>query len=220
MSRRAAPTLSSKSALAPRFRGLPRPCQRLEVGRYHSPPHPTYLGGESPRYGGRGGPSLRPRVQGGAVRWTFKVPPWTRYLGEVPWHGGTWHFDLRLAFTITLIVRRKTSVVRIGVGSRLLPNVPAEARARPQRCGRLTSPMIRLLMGICQHPSPLMSRGGLSLATPAGSFDVEARAASEGYMAACNRRRVLQIRRYTPRRSLARWSWGVEYSRPRRKDSP
>ena len=57
------------------------------LGRYHSPPPPTYLGGESPRYGGRGGPCLRPRVQGGAVRWTFKVPPWTRYLGEVPWQG-------------------------------------------------------------------------------------------------------------------------------------
>ena len=80
VSRRAAPTLSSKSALAPR------------------PTGPTYLGGEGPRYGGRGGPSLRPRVQGGAVRWTFKVPPWTRYLGKVPWHGGTWHVDL--AFTI------------------------------------------------------------------------------------------------------------------------
>ena len=102
MSRRAAPTLSSKSALAPRFRGRPRPCQRPEIGRDHSPPHPTYLGGESPsvhtRYGGRGGPCLRPRVQGGAVRWTFKVPPRTRYLGKVPWQGGTWHVDL--AFTI------------------------------------------------------------------------------------------------------------------------
>jgi hypothetical protein len=30
--------------------------------------------------------------------WTLKVPPWTRYLGKVPWQGGTWHFDL--AFTI------------------------------------------------------------------------------------------------------------------------
>ena len=74
-------------------------------------------------------------------------------------------------------------------------NVPAEARARLQRCSRLTSPIIRLLRGGCQHPSPLMSRGGLSLATRAGSFDGEARAASQGYMAACNRRRVLQIRR-------------------------
>ena len=40
--------------------------------------------------------------------------------------------------------RRKTSVVCIGVGSRLLPNAVAKARARPQRCSRLTSPMIRL----------------------------------------------------------------------------
>ena len=124
MSRWAAPTLSSKSALAPRFRGLPRPCQRLEVGRYHSPPHPTYLGGESPRYGGRGGPSLRPRVQGGAVRWTFKVPPWTRYLGEVPWRGGTWHFDL--AFTI------KHPSLRFGVA----PGGPAVAGRPPRACRR------------------------------------------------------------------------------------
>jgi len=98
VSRRAAPTLSSKSALAPRFRGAPRPCQRLEIGRYHSPPHPTYLGGESPRYGGRGGPSLRPRVQGGVVRWTLKVPPWTRYLDKVPWQGGTVDLPLKVFF--------------------------------------------------------------------------------------------------------------------------
>ena len=55
--------------------------------------------------------------------------------------------------------------------------------------------------GHLQHPSPLMSRGGLSQATPAGSFDAEARAASQAGMAACNRRRVLQIRRYDSRRS-------------------
>ena len=80
-------------------------------------------------------------------------------------------------------------------------NVPAEARARLQRCGRLTSPMIRLLRGVCQHPSPLMSRGGRSQAIPAGSFDAEARAAWQVGMAACNRRTVLQIRRYDSRRS-------------------
>ncbi len=87
VSRRAAPgpRLSSKSALAPRFRPpRGRPCQRLEFGRYHSPPTP---------------PTLVARVQGGVARWTFKVPPWTRYLGKVPWQGGTWHVDL--AFTIT-----------------------------------------------------------------------------------------------------------------------
>ena len=48
-----------------------------------------------------------------------------------------------------------------------------------------------------------MSRGGLSQAIPAGSFDAEARAAWQVGMAACNRRTVLQIRRYDPRRSLA-----------------
>ena len=57
----------------------------------------------------------------------------------------------------------ETSVVCIGVGSCVLANVPAEVRARLQRCSRLTSPMIRLLRGVCQHPSPLMSRGGLTL---------------------------------------------------------
>ena len=46
-----------------------------------------------------------------------------------------------------------------------------------------------------------MSRGGLSQAIPAGSFDAEARAAWQVGMAACNRRTVLQIRRYDPRRS-------------------
>ena len=55
--------------------------------------------------------------------------------------------------------------------------------------------------GHLQHPGPLMSRGRLSQATPAGSFDAEARAASQAGMAACNRRRVLQIRRYDSRRS-------------------
>ena len=98
-------------------------------------------------------------------------------------------------------MRRKTSVVCIGVGSCLLPDASVEARARLQRCGRLTSPMIRLLRGVCQHPSPLMSRGGLSQAIPAGSFDAEARAAWQVGMAACNRRTVLQIRRYDSRRS-------------------
>ena len=78
------------------------------LGRYHSPPPPTYFGGEGPRYGGRGGPSLRPRVQGGVVRWTFKVPPWTRYLGKVPWQGGTGHFDL--AFTIALEIEMQVRI--------------------------------------------------------------------------------------------------------------
>ena len=64
---------------------------------------------------------------------------------------------------VILIVRRKTSVVCIRGVPCVMSNVPAEARARLQRCSRLTSPMIRLLRGICQHPSPLMSRGGLSL---------------------------------------------------------
>jgi hypothetical protein len=48
-----------------------------------------------------------------------------------------------------------------------------------------------------------MARGGLSLATGAGSFDADARAASQGYMAAYNRRRVLQIRRQEFPSSLA-----------------
>jgi hypothetical protein len=39
-------------------------------------------------------------------------------------------------------------------------------------------------------------------------------------MAACNRRRVLQIRRYTPDRDVLLRPWPVEYSRPRIKDSP
>ena len=66
-----------------------------------------------------------------------------------------------------LIVRCKTSVVCIGVGSRLLTNVLAEAWVRLQRCSRLTSPMTRLLMGIWQHRRPIMSRGGLCQAAPA-----------------------------------------------------
>jgi hypothetical protein len=65
------------------------------------------------------------------------------------------------------VVRRKTSVVCIGVGSRLLTNVLAEAWVRLQRCSRLTSPMTRLLMGIWQHRRPIMSRGGLCQAAPA-----------------------------------------------------
>ena len=95
---------------------------------------------------------------------------------------------------LIVTVRRKPSVVCIGVGSCVVPNIPAEARARLQRCSRLTSRMIRPLRGIWQHPSTVMSRGGLSLATPAGSFDAEAQTVSQGCMAACNRRRVLQIR--------------------------
>ena len=117
-------------------------------------------------------------------------------------------------------MRRKTSVVCIGVGSCLLPNVSAEARARLQRCGRLTSPMIRLLRGVCQHPSPFMSRGGLSQATLAGSFDSEARAISLVGMAASNRRRVLQIRRYDSRRSSPCVLAERQYSRPPERTAP
>lgn len=113
-------------------------------------------------------------------------------------------------------MRRKTSVVCIGVGSCLLPDASVEARARLQRCGRLTSPMIRLLRGVCQHPSPLMSRGGRSQAIPAGSFDAEARAAWQVGMAACNRRTVLQIRRYDSRRSSPSVFGQRQYSRPPR----
>ena len=47
------------------------------------------------------------------------------------------------------------------------PQCTCWARARRQRCSRLTSPMIRLLRGICQHRSPVMSRGGLCQAAPA-----------------------------------------------------
>jgi hypothetical protein len=77
---------------------LPR-CQWDPEG----PPHPTYLGvdlgGEGPlaRLGGRWGPSLRPRVQGGVVGYHLQGPTLPRYLGTVPWQGGTLHFDL--AFT-------------------------------------------------------------------------------------------------------------------------
>jgi hypothetical protein len=63
----------------------------------------------------------------------------------------------------------QSSLVCIGIASPLVRNVPAEARARLQRCSRPTSPMIRLLMGICQHRRPVMSRsrGGLCQAAPA-----------------------------------------------------
>ena len=49
-----------------------------------------------------------------------------------------------------------------------------------------------------------------SLATPAGSLDAEARAASHGYKAACNCRRVFQIRRYTPPASMCHRNRGGE----------
>ena len=96
---------------------------------------------------------------------------------------------------VILIARRESSVVCIGVGSCVLSNVPAEARARLQRCSRLTSPMIRLLRAFANIRAPLWPVVDSLLATGAGSFDAEARAASQGYMAACNRLRVLQIRR-------------------------
>jgi hypothetical protein len=60
----------------------------------------SYLGGEGPRYGGRGGtfsPAEGPRW-GGKV--DLEGPTMSRYLGKVPWQGGTWHVDL--AFTIRL----------------------------------------------------------------------------------------------------------------------
>ena len=94
----------------------------------------------------------------------------------------------------------ETSVVCIGVGSCVLPNVPAEARARLQRCSRLTrEPDDTPAKGRLPTSEPLnVPWWSDSLATPAGSLDAEARAASHGYKAACNCRRVFQIRRYTP----------------------
>ena len=82
--------LSSKSALAPRFRGRPRPCQRLEIRRYHSPPHPTYLGGESPRYGGRGG-TFSPAE---GPRWGGKVDLQGPTMDKVPWQGTLARWDV------------------------------------------------------------------------------------------------------------------------------
>ena len=99
---------------------------------------------------------------------------------------------------VTLIVRRKTSMVCIGVGFGIPADVCGETRARLQRCNRRTSPMIRLLMGIWQHQIRVTSRGGLSQASAASSFDAEARAAWHGGMAACNRRRVLRCAVMTP----------------------
>ena len=95
----------------------------------------------------------------------------------------------------------QTSLVCIGIASPLLRNVPAEARARPQRCSRLTSPMIRLLMGICQHRRPVMSRGGLCQAAPAApSTPRPGRYGRMGWLSA-TAGRALQIRRYAPPRS-------------------
>ena len=60
-----------------------------------------------------------------------------------------------------------------------------------------------------------------SLATPAGSLDAEARAASHGYKAACNCRRVkIPDSQVYPPGDVPAAAVAVEYSRPRRKDSP
>ncbi len=99
---------------------------------------------------------------------------------------------------VTLIVRRKTSMVCIGVDLGIPADVSGETRFRLQRCYRRTSPMIRLLMGIWQHEISVTSRGGLSQASPASSFDAEARAAWHDGMAACNRQRVLRCAVMTP----------------------
>ena len=109
----------------------------------------------------------------------------------------------------TLIVQCKTSVVCIGVGSRLLTNVLAEAWVRLQRCSRLTSPMIRLLMGIWQHRWPVMSCGGLCQAAPAALSTP--RPGPYGRMAcqpATAGGRSRGLRRHDPRRSSL-WSWAA-----------
>jgi hypothetical protein len=52
------------------------------LGRYLSkvdlegPPPPTYVAGEGPRWGGGGGPTFRPKVQGGVVRGDVRGVPW------------------------------------------------------------------------------------------------------------------------------------------------
>jgi hypothetical protein len=53
-------------------------------------------------------------------------------------------------------------------------------------------------MGIWQHEISVTSRGGLSEASPASSFDAEARATWHDGMAACNRQRVLRCAVMTP----------------------
>ena len=120
---------------------------------------------------------------------------------------------------VILIMRRKTSVVCIRVVPCVLSNVPAEARARLQRCSRLTSPMIRLLRGSCQHPSPLMSRGGLSLwllqLAPSTPRPGLRRRVTKQPVIAGGSSRFAGI----PPTFLLR-SWAVEYSRPRKEDSP
>ena len=50
--------------------------------------------------------------------------------------------------------------------------------------------------GHLQHPGPLMSRGRLSQATPAGSVETASQAVWQGNMPACNRQRAVQIRRH------------------------
>jgi hypothetical protein len=79
---------------------LPRYLAKVPCyGGTHKVPPPPYLGGEGPRYGGRGGtfsPAEGPRW-GGKV--DLQGPTLPRYLAKVPCQGGTWPFDL--AFTIT-----------------------------------------------------------------------------------------------------------------------
>ena len=71
------------------------------------PPPPTTLGGEGPKWGGRDGPTFRPRVQGGVGGWDLEGPTLGGYPPGGTLQGGTVHFDL--AFT----TRAKSAVGKL-----------------------------------------------------------------------------------------------------------
>ena len=65
----------------------PAPARDLNLEGTIVPPTPPTLAAKVRGMVVGGGPSLRPRVQGGVARWTLRVPPWqgtlARYLGKV-----------------------------------------------------------------------------------------------------------------------------------------